>query len=131
MDLFLAITLQEDPLYLPVELSGRLKSTLPDVTFFQVDTHASPELMQTAIKAMDSAESAVFFIDGVQSNLSSKPLFPLFKQITRVSYPALWVQRGDVSLGVFKNLITLPRLQVTEVNQLVTYAKEFFESQNK
>lgn len=128
MDLFLFITHQEDPLYLPVELSGLITTSLPHVSFFQIDHHASSELIQTAIKAINKASKVVFFIEGKNDGPVQKSLFPVFRQIVQVNCPAILLQKGDISLGMFKNLISIPQHEVNDFSEVIVRSKEFYDT---
>lgn len=128
MDLFLFITHQEDPLYLPVELSGLITTSVPKASFFQIDHHASSELIQTANKAINKASKVVFLIEGKNDGPVHKSLFPLFRQMVQVKCPAILLQKGDTSLGIFKNLLSIPRYEVNDFNEVIIRSKEFYDS---
>ena len=128
MDLFLFITHQEDPLYLPVELSGLITTSVPKASFFQIDHHASSELIQTAIKAINEASKVVFCIEGKNDGPVQKSLFPIFRQIVQVKCPAILLQKGDISLGVFKNLLSIPQHEVLDFKDVIARSKEFYNT---
>ena len=104
MHLFLYITLQNDPLYLPAGMAARIREHFPEVQFFHLDNHASPELVNTAIRALEESGTLVTCIKTMPPHGSEKVLFPVMKKIVQSRKPGFWAELGESPFHVYRNL---------------------------
>ncbi len=126
MDLFLAIRIHDDPLYLPVALERLIRSELPGPRFFQLDNQASPELVRTAQEAVRRSDRVILFLETTNSGEEINKLMPVFRNVVLKGESMIWIESGPSDHPLLHRMVP-HRHQVNGPEEVIAISKVFLK----